>query len=117
MRPGAGRPKGRRDNATIAKEKATQEAIASVTKDLTPEDIERLTPLAVILLAMRAEATAGDWKSAAAIAEKAMPYLHAKKAAELPERMMPAELMPGDGRDDEPPILADEPAPPGGVVH
>jgi hypothetical protein len=113
-RENAGRPPGRKNNDTLAKEKATQEAIDTVTKDLTPAEIEKLTPLAVILMAMRAEVTAGDLRAAASIGEKALAYMHARKAAELPQSLgLPWELRPDGPNGDDPPPTPDEPGPVG----
>jgi hypothetical protein len=39
-----------------------------------------MMPLDVMLLAMRLDVESGQWRSAASIAEKTAPYLHAKMA-------------------------------------
>jgi hypothetical protein len=113
-REGAGRPVGRRNNSTIAKEKATQDAISKVTQHLTQEEIDALTPLGVMLLAMRAAVTAKDWHAALSAAEKAAPYLHGKKAADAPVAPgLPPELQADGSRDPygDPLPRGDEPGP------
>jgi hypothetical protein len=59
------------------------EAAAQIYDDLTPEQIARITPLEVMLYAMRLEVKAQTWRMASMIAEKAAPYVHAKLAARV----------------------------------
>jgi hypothetical protein len=72
---------------------------------MSDEEIEALTPLATLLLAMRNAVRAGDFVAAAAAAEKAAPYVHAKQLATPQEHNLPAELMP------DLPAMGDEPGP------
>lgn len=67
-RPGAGRKKG---------------ALTQKTQDIARDAIERglITPLEVLLEAMRHYHEAGDRKSAAAIAKDAAPYVHPRLSA------------------------------------
>jgi hypothetical protein len=51
------------------------QAIAQIAID------EGITPLEVLLRAMRAYASSGQWDRAAAIAKDAAPYLHSKLTA------------------------------------
>lgn len=69
-RPGAGRPKG-------SKSKRSR-AIAILVRS---SELEGLTPLEVMLRAMRAHAEAGHLDEAAAIAKDAAPYLHPRLTA------------------------------------
>jgi len=66
-RKGAGRPKG-------AASKKSQ-AIAAIALH------EGISPLEVMLRAMRDHATAGEWGKAAFIAKDAAPYVHPRLAA------------------------------------
>jgi hypothetical protein len=66
-----------------------------VAKDLTPEEMDSLTPLAIIMIAARAEFTAGDLRAAVALAEKAAPYVHARGGVEVSATQgLPPELRP-----------------------
>jgi hypothetical protein len=56
------------------------EAAGQLIASLSPSEITSMTPLEVMLLAMRSEIERGQLRSAASIAEKAAPYLHAKMA-------------------------------------
>jgi alcohol dehydrogenase class IV len=49
---------------------------------LTPEQIAAMSPLDVMLHAMRLEIANDKWRVAAALAEKAAPFIHPKLAAE-----------------------------------
>jgi hypothetical protein len=51
-----------------------------VTAELSPSEVATIMPLQVMLLTMRLEMQSGKLRSAASIAEKAGPYLHAKMA-------------------------------------
>ncbi|KQV83254.1 hypothetical protein [Rhizobium sp. Root1220] len=66
-RKGAGRPRG-------AATKRTREIADKASAD-------GLTPLEVMLKAMRAHAEKNDWDAAASIAKDAAPYMHAKLAS------------------------------------
>lgn len=66
-RKGAGRPRG-------AATRKTREIADKASKD-------GLTPLEVMLKAMREHATKKDWDAAASIAKDAAPYMHAKLAS------------------------------------
>jgi len=48
-----------------------------------------MMPLDVMLLAMRLDVESGQWRSAASIAEKTAPYLHAKRAPRSEEGCRP----------------------------
>lgn len=66
-RSGAGRPKG---------------AAARKTKEIADRaSAEGITPLEVMLKAMRTHAEKEDWDAAASIAKDAAPYMHAKLAS------------------------------------
>lgn len=66
-RKGAGRPRG-------AATRRTREIADKASKD-------GLTPLEVMLKAMREHADNKDWDAAASIAKDAAPYMHAKLAS------------------------------------
>ena len=51
-----------------------------MTVALSPSEVASMTPLDVMLFAMRLQAECGQLRTAAAIAEKAAPYLHARMA-------------------------------------
>jgi len=84
-RPGAGRPKGGKNRESIDREKKLAEAAERMAAGgtLTPEQINALSPLDVMLHAMKIDVAAGEWRSAASLAEKAAPYLHPKLASEV----------------------------------
>lgn len=68
-RPGAGRRKGTENKRTVAAREAADAIIAA-----------GLTPLEVMLTAMRNKYEAGDETGAANIAKDAAPYVHPKLA-------------------------------------
>jgi hypothetical protein len=82
-RPGAGRKPGSRDKVTIDAEQKLAEATERLAAELTPEQIAAMSPLDVMLHAVKIEAMAGQWRMAAALAEKAAPYLHPKLSSEI----------------------------------
>lgn len=100
-----GRPLGSRNKRTVERIKATAKAIAEVRKDLTDAEINALTPLETMLMAMRASVISGDLVAALAAARDAAPYVHAKVQAIAPDAHMPAELLA------DPPSRPDEPGP------
>lgn len=69
-RPGAGRKKGSVTKATVYR----QEMLARAAAD-------GISPLEVMMSAMREAWDAGDKDKAVQVAEKAAPYIHAKLAA------------------------------------
>ena len=79
-REGAGRKAG---HALVSKAQARLLAADNATRQLIPdiaEEIARLTPLDVMMIAMRDAAQAGDWKAAHRFAESAAPYVQPKLA-------------------------------------
>lgn len=66
-RPGAGRPKGRESAATTRKRQVAAKALA-----------DGVTPLEVMLEAMRTLYQGGDLIAAAGVAKDAAPYVHPK---------------------------------------
>ena len=79
-RPGAGRKPGTRNKTADARE--VVERHAQALSGLVPADIAKMSPLEVMLHAMSLEASAANWRAAAALAEKAAPYVHPKLSAE-----------------------------------
>jgi hypothetical protein len=78
-----GRKTGGRQRGTPNKTRAQLDAkLAEValTAGLPPPQIANMTPLEVMLYAMRHELECGQVRSAASIAEKAAPYVHCKMA-------------------------------------
>ncbi len=71
-----GRKAGAPNKATLARAQAIADAL--VAEQLTPEQIEALEPLPVMLRIMRARTAAGDDAGALAAAALAAPYRHAK---------------------------------------
>lgn len=69
-RPGAGRKKGSVTKATVYRQEMLAKAAA-----------EGISPLEVMMSAMREAWEAGDKDKAVQVAEKAAPYIHAKLAA------------------------------------
>lgn len=70
-------PKGRSPTRRVKPEHAP-EAVGPVTPALTPLEAETLTPLDVMLRAMREHFAAGRLEAAVAIAKEAAPYVHGK---------------------------------------
>lgn len=96
---------GAKNRSTLAKEAVERAAVVAVTANLSPEAFATLTPLEVLLAVMAAKMASGDLMAAANIAEKAAPYVHARKSANPTDTVIPAELMPdhaGDAAPDEP---------------
>src|ERR1700759_5043838 len=75
-----GRQKGARNKRTAQLDAKLAEAAEHSTADLSSAEIASMTPLEVLLLAMRSEVECGQLRSAASIAEKAAPYIHPKMA-------------------------------------
>ena len=69
-RPGAGRKKGSVSKATVYRQEMLAKAAA-----------EGISPLEVMMTAMREAWEKGDKEKAVQVAEKAAPYIHAKLAA------------------------------------
>lgn len=76
-----GRQKGTPNKATVEREAKLAEARDRILASITPEQIAAMSPLDIMLQAMQLEAQSGEWRVAAALAEKAAPYLHPKKVA------------------------------------
>jgi hypothetical protein len=93
-RPGAGRPKGHKNKKTLQRELMANQAIDDVLAKLSPDDIEKLLPLDVMILAMSTMLKAGNLLAAAAVAEKAAPYCHSKLASAEILRPLPEDLEP-----------------------
>jgi hypothetical protein len=104
-RDGAGRPKGSRAKATVARELAANNAIDETLSRLTQDEIKRLLPLEIMILAMHLQLQAGNLMGAVAVAEKCAPYLHAKLSSNIPPPVLPEDLEP------DPPAVGDEPGP------
>ncbi len=75
-----GRHKGTPNKRKAQLDTKFAEAAGQVIAGLSPPEIASMTPLEVMLLAMRLEVECGQLRAAASIAEKAAPYLHAKMA-------------------------------------
>ena len=75
-----GRQKGTRNKATVRLDAKLAEAAERATAGLSSSEVATMTPLDVMHYAMRLELQGGHWRSAAAIAEKAAPYVHSKMA-------------------------------------
>jgi hypothetical protein len=75
-----GRQKGTPNKATLERQQALQQALEA-GQSLLPPDIATLTPLAVLLLAMRHSWHAKAYGMAVKIAEIAAPYCHPRLAS------------------------------------
>jgi hypothetical protein len=114
---GGGRRKGSRNKSLIARELATKNAIDDTLSRLTEEEIQRLTPLEIMVLAMHLLLSQGNLMGAVSVAKEAAPYVHPKVASMAPNEVLPEDLRPqpeaigddpdappaieGDGRDDD----------------
>ena len=75
-----GRQKGTPNKSRALLDAQLAEASARLNAGLLPSNIASMTPLEVMLHAMHLEAENGRWQQAAAIAEKASPYVHPRLA-------------------------------------
>jgi hypothetical protein len=84
FRPGheryGGRKAGTPNKATVERQQALKQALEA-GQDLLPPDIASLTPLAVLLLAMRHAWHAKSYGMAVQIAEIAAPFCHPRLAS------------------------------------
>jgi hypothetical protein len=77
-----GRKAGTPNKARVNREEAAAEAERRATEGMSPDEIADLSPLAVMLLAMRTAVKDGKLSVAAAVAKEAAPYLHPKLSSE-----------------------------------
>jgi hypothetical protein len=109
-RENAGRPKGAKNKATRARELAANNAIDETLAKLTQEEIQRFTPLEIMIMAMHLLLQSGNLLGAVGVAEKAAPYVHSKLSSLVPAPVLPEDLEPdpipeGDEPGPEHPIL------------
>ncbi len=110
-RPGAGRPPGRKNSTTLAREAAIREATLAVVGEMGDNALAALDPLDILMMAARIALRAGDLPLAVSASDKAAPYKHRRLGGDLPGMVpLPEDLMP------DPPSIGDEPGPPGGVI-
>ena len=86
-RAGAGRPKGVRNPATLAREAVARGVEAEAAAGLTLEQIRGMSALDIMELAMHFHVGRGNFSTAAEIAARVAPYRHARVVA-------PVELGP-----------------------
>lgn len=110
-REGAGRPRGRKNDKTLAIEEAVKEATSKVIKRLSLEEVKSRNPAEMLVLIAEEAYLAGDLRAAQAAYRDAAPYIVAKKAVIVDVPQFPSELMP------DPPSSPDEPGPPSGVIE
>jgi hypothetical protein len=111
-RAGAGRPPGRRDNKTIAKELAIRQIREEMMKGLTVEEAQKLPAKTILAMAAASSLIALDFDTAAAIAKDLLPYQEARKAAETPTAPgLPPELRRDGAGIGDPEPSPDEPGP------
>ena len=77
-----GRQKGTPNKATVAREEKLAEAYVRAVQELSRDDIAAMSPLDIMLHAMKIAALADQWNAAAALAKEAAPYLHPKLSSE-----------------------------------
>lgn len=104
-RPGAGRPAGRRNKKTVEKEIALKGAVDDTVARLTKDEIEKFSPLEVLLLVMRLQLQAGNLSGALAAADRAAPFVHARLSSNIPPLVTPEDLAadPAPTPDEEAP--------------
>jgi hypothetical protein len=78
---GAGRGQGRKPGSANRTTVARVEALKAIADELTPEQIDSMDMVQIQVYAARLYAKAGQWSTAAAIAERAAAFLHPKLAA------------------------------------
>ncbi len=76
-----GRARGTPNKATVDREAALAAAHRRATDGMTEAERASLSPLDVMLLAMRIAVQEGDWRLATSVAAAAAPYVHPKLAA------------------------------------
>jgi hypothetical protein len=81
-----GRQKGTPNKATVRLDAKLAEAPGWATAGLPTSEVASISPLDVMQYAMRLELQGGHWRSAAAIAKKAAPYVHPKMAPRAEDR-------------------------------
>jgi hypothetical protein len=108
-RPGAGRPRGKRNASTIAREENARRVVDDILSKLDM-DKTSLSPLETLLLIMSLALRAHDLSAAQAAAIAAAPYVHPRLGTAFSAPPLPADLLPDV---DEPP---DEGEPPGGRI-
>jgi hypothetical protein len=91
-RANSGRPKGSRNKALVAREIATKNAIDATLARLTEEEIQRLTPLEIMVLAMHLLLQSGNLMNAVSVAALAAPFMHPKLSSIVHEQPLPADL-------------------------
>jgi hypothetical protein len=104
-----GRPPGARDRKTLEREQMVSEVLAAASAAIGSDKIEAMSPLDVLLFAMRLCASNGWWFKAAVFAEDAAPYVHPRLASAVIEDQR--RRAPEDFHEDELMALsrADEP--------
>jgi hypothetical protein len=75
-----GRQRGTPNKAKVQLDTKLAEVGERVAAGLSPSQIATMAPVDIMLHAMRVEAESANWRMAAAIAEKAAPFIHAKLA-------------------------------------
>jgi hypothetical protein len=105
VRPGAGRPAGRKNKKTLLVEAKQRNVIDEKLSRLTGEEIERLTPLEVMQLGMHLLLRAGNITAAVATAEKLAPFIHPKMSSSDMVQPLPQDLA------SDPVPAPDEPGP------
>lgn len=76
-----GRQKGTPNRVTLLKQEVLEAAEKSALAGLPEDRIDALSPLDIMLMAMRAAAKAGNLMTAAAVAKEAAPYVLPKLAS------------------------------------
>lgn len=93
-RPGAGRPAGRPNNATLRKKARIAAEVKTALEIANDVDVDNLSATDVIRMAMRTLVRAGDLQGAAAIAAVLAPYESPRIASQVYDVPLPADLAP-----------------------
>ena len=111
-RPGAGRPKGKKNSATVKREAKLKRALRAELADMSPERAQELAddPFAALTAILRTYLAAGDFAAAASTARELLPYCRPKLSSAEALQPLPADLEP------DAPAQPDEPGPPGGII-
>ena len=92
-RKGAGRPRGRRNDTTVKREREANETLAKFFSEIDVEHKE-FSPLETLLLVMHIHLRGGNLSGAANAARDAAPYVHSRVEAIKPDFVIPADLKP-----------------------
>jgi hypothetical protein len=91
---GPGRPKGRKNNSTIEKERRIRRELAKVKDELSHEQIDQMDGVDTLIYVMRCYLRSQNLAGAASIARDLAPFQRPKVASMSSETPLPEDLEP-----------------------